>query len=197
MASIEIPPNTSSQGIALLREMAELIGRIFSEGSVAPTKPATASVTRDGTEPTGKQLGTNGVLGVCPKCRVGSVVRKQRSNGGSYLSCSTRDHTDKSTCQFSVWDSDQIDDFMAGRPLKFKPFRKATAAKQESPSATASAIPNTDLQDVFALIDILNTMKQPERDKVLRPLGYEGGSYVLFLNNAKAEVVAQVAQALA
>ena len=184
MPSIELPPGTSADGVALAREIAELIGRHFKEQDGE-------SSARPGKEPVERTVGST----VCPKCKTGTVVRINKKDGGSYLACSKRDFQDKTTCQFSVWDADQISDFLAGRPIKFK---KYDAKKvKEAPSKTAAvAAPNVAVQDVFEVIDKINSLDPAQRTQILTNLGWDGGSYVLWLSNADADVVAEVAQAL-
>jgi hypothetical protein len=161
-----------------VRELSELVGKYF----VAISTPDTNT-----------ELSTATVVGKCPRCK-SDVVRRNRKNGGSYIECSKREFQDLATCQFSAWEPDQIEDFLAGKTIKFK--KRNPDKKPSPPSATAHAAPNKEVQDIFGVIDSLNKLPQGVRTRILTELGWDGGSYVMWLNKADPAVVALVAKAL-
>lgn len=195
MPSIELPPQTSTQGVALAREMAELIGRYLVE----VTTDVQSSALRESKRPFQGDPGGSGPFGICPKCGVGSVVRKQKKDGGTWLQCTNRVIKDYSTCQFTAWEKDDQDAYFSGKPVLKKTYTKqakATVTKQ-SPSDTVSVVPNTGLQEVFRVIEKLNGLPQTRINKLLAPHNYTAdSSYVLFLNSLSPDVITQIAQSI-
>ncbi len=190
MAYIDLPPNTSDQGIALAREMAELIGRYFAQDPYAETTSSSKSTDRPNNDPGG----SGPFERVCPKCGVGQVGRKHSAKVGSYLVCSNnRYKDDTSTCKWVAFSASDQDDYFAGRKPKI---RKPSGDKKPSISAsTATATPNREIQAAAALIQAVNSLGPvTKRIAALKPYGFPGGteSYVKWIYEQDSATVNKI-----